>query len=114
MLCATDVAGRGLDVEDVELVLNYTFPLTIEDYVHRIGRTGRAGKSGKAITFFCPNDIEKALADDLCGVLKDSNQNVPEGLKKIADGAGGSKASKKKAHSLYGAHFKSEVEMAKL
>merc|ERR1719159_899074 len=43
-LIATDVASRGLDVQDVELVINYTFPLTIEDYVHRIGRTGRAGK----------------------------------------------------------------------
>merc|ERR1712118_545558 len=48
MLIATDVAGRGLDVQDVELVVNYTFPLTIEDYIHRIGRTGRAGKTGRS------------------------------------------------------------------
>jgi ATP-dependent RNA helicase DBP3 len=46
------VAARGLDVPDVEVVINYTFPLTAEDYVHRIGRTGRAGKKGVAHTFF--------------------------------------------------------------
>ena len=48
LLIATDVAARGLDIPDVEAVINYSFPLTTEDYVHRIGRTGRAGKSGDA------------------------------------------------------------------
>ena len=48
LLIATDVAARGLDIPDVEAVINYSFPLTTEDYVHRIGRTGRAGKSGIA------------------------------------------------------------------
>lgn len=52
MQIATDVAARGLDIPDVEVVLNYSFPLTTEDYVHRIGRTGRAGKKGVAHTFF--------------------------------------------------------------
>ena len=47
LLVATDVAARGLDIPDVEAVINYSFPLTTEDYVHRIGRTGRAGKTGK-------------------------------------------------------------------
>ena len=46
LLIATDVAARGLDVPDVSVVINFSFPLTTEDYVHRIGRTGRAGKSG--------------------------------------------------------------------
>ena len=56
ILVATDVAARGLDIPDVHLVLNVTFPLTSEDYVHRIGRTGRAGKEGLAITFFTEAD----------------------------------------------------------
>ena len=49
-LVATDVAARGIDVDDVEVVFNYDLPYDPEDYVHRIGRTGRAGKSGKAIS----------------------------------------------------------------
>lgn len=46
------MAARGLDIPDVEVVINYSFPLTTEDYVHRIGRTGRAGKKGVSHTFF--------------------------------------------------------------
>nr|pir hypothetical protein F01F1.7 - Caenorhabditis elegans [Caenorhabditis elegans] len=56
ILVATDVAGRGIDVKDVSLVLNYDMAKSIEDYTHRIGRTGRAGKHGKAITFLTPDD----------------------------------------------------------
>jgi len=52
LLVATDVAARGLDIPDIDMVVNYTFPLTIEDFVHRTGRTGRAGKKGQAITFW--------------------------------------------------------------
>lgn len=53
-LVATDVAARGIHVENVSLVVNYDIPLEKESYVHRTGRTGRAGKSGKAITFMTP------------------------------------------------------------
>jgi ATP-dependent RNA helicase DBP3 len=56
LLVATDVAARGLDIPAVKLVLNVTFPLTAEDYVHRIGRTGRAGQDGKAITLFTEHE----------------------------------------------------------
>ena len=56
VLVATDVAARGLDIPNVKLVVNVTFPLTVEDYVHRIGRTGRAGESGLAITLFTEHD----------------------------------------------------------
>lgn len=58
VLVATDVAGRGIDVSDVSLVVNFAMPDTIEKYVHRIGRTGRAGKLGVAITFLSEQDDE--------------------------------------------------------
>ena len=51
VLVATDVAARGIDIDDVSHVINYDIPMSYEDYVHRIGRTGRAGKRGKALTF---------------------------------------------------------------
>jgi ATP-dependent RNA helicase DeaD len=58
-LVATDVAARGIDVDDLELVVNFDIPYDAEDYVHRIGRTGRAGKRGVAITFVSGRDIYK-------------------------------------------------------
>ena len=51
VLVATDVAARGIDVADVSHVINYQLPMTMDAYIHRIGRTGRAGKVGHAITF---------------------------------------------------------------
>ncbi|KAB7496058.1 putative ATP-dependent RNA helicase DDX23 [Armadillidium nasatum] len=56
ILVATDVAGRGIDIKDVSLVINYDMAKNIEDYTHRIGRTGRAGKHGKAISFLTKDD----------------------------------------------------------
>lgn len=58
-LVATDVAARGIDVDSLELVVNYDLPYDVEDYVHRIGRTGRAGKRGMAMTFVSGRDIYK-------------------------------------------------------
>ena len=102
LLVATDVAARGLDIPDVEYVINYSFPLTTEDYVHRIGRTGRAGKSGVAHTFFTIND--KARSGELIGVLREAKQTVPDDL--MAFGT----TVKKKESKLYGAHFK-DIDM---
>ncbi|KAI9597148.1 P-loop containing nucleoside triphosphate hydrolase protein [Syncephalis fuscata] len=98
LLVATDVAARGLDIPNVEYVINYTFPLTIEDYVHRIGRTGRGGRKGTAHTFFTVT--EKHLAGALQNVLRQADQEVPEPLRKF----GGT--VKKKEHGSYGAFFR--------
>ena len=67
VLVATDVAGRGIHIEGITFVVNYTLPYEPEDYVHRIGRTGRAGAAGKAVSFACEEgafylpDIEEFL-----------------------------------------------------
>ncbi|XP_019152602.1 PREDICTED: DEAD-box ATP-dependent RNA helicase 5 [Ipomoea nil] len=98
LLIATDVAARGLDIPDVEVVINYSFPLTTEDYVHRIGRTGRAGKKGVAHTFFTKEN--KGLAGELVNVLKEAGQIVPADLLKFGTHV------KKKESKLYGAHFR--------
>lgn len=67
ILVATDVAGRGIDIKDVSVVINYDMAKSIEDYTHRIGRTGRAGKTGKAISFVTKED--SALFYDLKQLL---------------------------------------------
>ncbi|NLA99797.1 MAG: DEAD/DEAH box helicase [Methanomicrobiales archaeon] len=59
VLVATDVAARGIDVEDVDLVINYDVPQDIEYYIHRIGRTARAGRTGRAVTFVGPKEYFK-------------------------------------------------------
>ena len=98
LLIATDVAARGLDIPDVEYVINYTFPLTVEEYCHRIGRTGRAGKTGCSHTLFTVYD--KAHSGSLINVLKAAKQVVPNNLLKFGT------TVKKKEHKEYGAFYK--------
>lgn len=81
LLVATDVAARGLDVDDIEFVINYSMPLTIEDYVHRIGRTARAGKTGTAHTFFA-HSSDRNLGFHLARILREAGQEVPAALEK--------------------------------
>jgi superfamily II DNA/RNA helicase len=57
ILVATDVAARGLDIEDLPLVVNFDLPIVAEDYIHRIGRSGRAGASGQAISLVCADEV---------------------------------------------------------
>lgn len=90
VLVATDVAARGLDVKDIQVVINYDFPggvNGVEDYVHRIGRTARGDAEGLAYTFFTADDAKRAT--QLIGVLKRANQEVPEAILKYDRGQGG-------------------------
>ncbi|KAG5646670.1 mRNA splicing protein prp28 [Asterophora parasitica] len=81
VLVATDLAGRGIDVQDVSLVINFQMANTIEAYVHRIGRTGRAGKLGTAITFLT-NDDDEVMYDLKQEISKSPVSKVPVELAK--------------------------------
>ncbi|CAG9563933.1 unnamed protein product [Danaus chrysippus] len=79
ILVATAVAARGLDIKNVDIVVNYDLPKSIDEYVHRIGRTGRVGNRGKAVSFY-DSDQDIALAADLAKILRQAEQPVPEFL----------------------------------
>ena len=79
VLVATDVAARGLDIEDLPFVINFELPHNAEDYVHRIGRTGRAGRSGEAISLAAPEEKGR-VADIEKLIRKPIEIVVPEGF----------------------------------
>ncbi|KAH8417757.1 hypothetical protein KR222_005325 [Zaprionus bogoriensis] len=82
ILIATDVASRGLDIEDITHVINYDFPRNIEEYVHRVGRTGRAGRKGTSISYVTREDW--GMAQELINILQEAKQEVPEQLRLMA------------------------------
>lgn len=83
VLIATDVASRGLDIEDITHVVNYDFPRNIEEYVHRVGRTGRAGRTGISLSFFTRSDW--AMAAELIKILEEAEQDVPDEIRSMAE-----------------------------
>eukprot|EP00123_Amoebidium_parasiticum_P009864 comp19754_c0_seq1/m.23603 comp19754_c0_seq1/g.23603 ORF comp19754_c0_seq1/g.23603 comp19754_c0_seq1/m.23603 type:complete len:525 (-) comp19754_c0_seq1:297-1871(-) len=83
LLVATDVAARGLDVKDIKTVVNFDFPNTMEDYIHRIGRTGRVDAVGVAYSFFT-EETNKAHAAELVKIMKNAKQEVPPELQSVA------------------------------
>jgi len=80
VLVATDIASRGIDVKNIELVINYDLPENAEDYVHRIGRTGRAGMSGKAISFATPDQGSMVREIEMLTRVNLPISQLPEGL----------------------------------
>lgn len=83
ILVATSVASRGLDIENLNLVVNYDSPTHMEDYIHRVGRTGRAGRKGKSVTFIMPS--EEKSASDIVHLLELSKMPVPSDLQNMAN-----------------------------
>jgi len=83
VMIATDVAARGLDIQDVEYVVNYDFPRDIENYIHRIGRTGRADKKGTSITYMTPDDA--TFASKLIKILEEAEQEVSPELVELVE-----------------------------
>jgi probable ATP-dependent RNA helicase DDX4 len=85
IIVCTSVAARGLDIEKVNHVINYDLPQTIDEYVHRIGRTGRCGNPGKAISFFdSESDNDTKLSRQLARILSQAKQQVPDWLSDTA------------------------------
>ena len=76
VLVATDVAARGLDIDDLPQVVNFDLPTVAEDYIHRIGRTGRAGASGEAISLVCADEVELLAAVE--GLIRQTLRRVEE------------------------------------
>uniref|UniRef100_A0A1I8PR06 RNA helicase n=1 Tax=Stomoxys calcitrans TaxID=35570 RepID=A0A1I8PR06_STOCA len=85
ILVATDVAARGLDVDGIKYVINFDFPQSSEDYIHRIGRTGRKHSTGTSYAFFTRKNVKCAKA--LIEVLREANQNINPDLQYMANNA---------------------------
>ncbi|CAG5128169.1 unnamed protein product [Candidula unifasciata] len=87
ILIATDVASRGLDVEDIKFVINFDYPNCSEDYVHRIGRTGRSTNTGTAYTFLTQKNAKQAT--DLINVLREAKQVISPKLLQLEENSKG-------------------------
>lgn len=82
IMVATDVAARGLDIDDISHIVNYEFPNNIEDYIHRIGRTARYEKKGTAVSLVTRNNV--GIVKKLIKVLEETNQPIPDKLRQLA------------------------------
>jgi superfamily II DNA/RNA helicase len=98
VLCASDVAARGIDIKDIDLVINYDLPHSGDDYLHRTGRTGRAGASGLALSLVTASDWNLMISIERYLKLKFERRSLA-GLKARFNGPKKQKASGKAAGS---------------
>ena len=80
LMVATDIVARGLDIDDITMVINYDAPHDAEDYVHRIGRTARAGKDGRAVTLIGEKDLPRLSQIERVLHLRIPRAELPEGV----------------------------------
>jgi len=102
-LIATNVAARGLDIDNISHVINYDMPTDIDDYVHRIGRTGRAGKEGMATAFVSSENFN--IVPKLLDILIESAQEIPDWLESMKRSYGGSSSHYRGSSSRGGHKF---------
>ncbi|KAH7883921.1 P-loop containing nucleoside triphosphate hydrolase protein [Phlebopus sp. FC_14] len=81
VMVSTEVMARGMDFKGVQEVINYDFPMSVQSYIHRIGRTGRAGREGKAVTYF--TDADAPYLKAIANVLLQSGSTVPDWIVKL-------------------------------
>jgi ATP-dependent RNA helicase RhlE len=118
VLVATDITARGIDIEALECVINYDIPNSVDDYIHRIGRTGRAGRDGVALSFVSPAEvhsftvIEKTLQFKMTEVYEEGFSNRREDNEKTVK-ISVKKEKKQKTKGAYGAR-KTEPKRKKL
>ncbi|EGC37825.1 hypothetical protein DICPUDRAFT_149527 [Dictyostelium purpureum] len=85
IIVATDILGRGIHINNLRFVINYDFPTSLEQYIHRVGRTGRQGNKGHALTLFTETVQNVPMARGLIKILEECKQQVSPDLKKISD-----------------------------
>ena len=105
VIVATDILARGIDVDDIEMVVNYDVPREAEDYVHRIGRTARANRDGRAITFVSPDEVFRMKRIEALLEKEVPKQPLPEDLGEgpaYSAGKGRAKAARSKGKPARG------------
>jgi superfamily II DNA/RNA helicase len=101
ILVATDVMSRGIDIKDINMVINYDAPRDAEDYVHRIGRTARANTTGEAYTLINPKDMPKLARIERLIEMEIERLPMPEELGLAPEWKVSSSSSKRKKKPFY-------------
>lgn len=108
ILIATDILARGIDIDDIAMVVNYDVPREAEDYVHRIGRTARAGAGGKAVTFVSPDDMFRWSKIERFMGCEVRRETLPEGIGETPEYNPGGGRSQRRGKPQRSGHAKSK------